>query len=134
MLIRVPDSELTIHAVRASGPGGQNVNKVSTAIELRFDIAHSPSLPEGVRRRLSALAGNRVTRDGVLIITASEHRTQEANRLAARSRFDELVARAQIVPKTRRPSRPTIGSKLRRLADKSQRAQTKKQRGRPPDD
>src|SRR4029077_21048957 len=98
------------------------------------DIAQSPSLPEDVRRRLIGLAGNRVTQDGVLIITAREHRTQEANRAAARARLDELVPRAQIVPKTRRPSRPTLGSKVRRLTEKSQRSFSKKLRSRTNDD
>ena len=129
MPIFIPDSELAVTFVRASGPGGQNVNKVSTAIELRFDIGRSPSLPEDVRQRLRALAGKRVTQDGVLIITAREHRTQEANRAAARGRLDELVARAEVVPKTRRPGRPTLGSKLRRLTEKSQRSLSKKLRG-----
>ena len=103
-------------------------------MELRFDIGRSPSLGEDVRQRLYALAGNRATQDGVLIITAREHRTQEANRAAARARLDELIARAQIIPKTRRPSRPTPGSKIRRLTEKSRRSFTKKLRDRTNDD
>ncbi len=134
MAIQIPDSELSVTFVRGSGPGGQNVNKVSTAVELRFDVRRSPSLPEPVRARLLALAGNRVTQEGVLIIEAREHRTQEANRAAARERLDDLVARAETVPKRRRPSRPTLSSKLRRLADKTQRSSAKKQRGKPSDE
>lgn len=132
--LRIPDSELAMAFVRASGPGGQNVNKVSTAVELRFDVRHSPTLPQEVRLRLMALAGNRMTQDGVLIIMAREHRTQEANRAEARARLDELVARAEIVPKRRRASRPTLGSKVRRLTAKSQQSTTKKLRGQPRDD
>ena len=120
--------------VRAYGPGGQNVNKVSTAVQLRFDVGQTRSLPAGVGQRLLALAGRRATQDGVLIITSRVHRTQEANRAEARARLNELVARAQVVPKTRRPSRPTLGSKVRRLTAKSQRSASKELRGRPNDD
>jgi ribosome-associated protein len=110
------------------------VNKVSTAVELRFDLARSPSLPEGVRERLRALAGKRVTQEGVLILSAREHRTQEANRAEALARLAELVARAEVVPKRRRASRPTLGSKVRRLTEKAQKGSTKKLRGRPAED
>ena len=103
-------------------------------MELRFDVGRSPSLPPDVRQRLVALAGNRLTREGVLIITAREHRTQEANRTEARARLDDLVARAEVVPKRRRPSRPTMGSKVRRLEAKSERSSAKKLRGQARDD
>jgi ribosome-associated protein len=111
-----------------------NVNKVSTAVQLRFDVGQSRLLHDDIRQRLLALAGHRVTQDGVLIITSRVHRTQEANRAEARARLDELIARAEVVPRTRRPGRPTLGSRVRRLTAKSQRSDSKKLRGRTSDD
>lgn len=118
--------------IRASGPGGQNVNKVSSAVQLRFDARRSPSLPEPVRARLEQLAGKRLTREGVIVITAQRYRTQEDNRADARARLVDLIRQATVRPVPRRPTRPTLASKRRRLEAKGQRSGLKAQRRVPP--
>ena len=119
--ISLADEEIEESFVRASGPGGQNVNKLSSAVQLRFDVRRSPSLPDDVRVRLETMAGRRLTRDGVLVIIAQRHRTQERNRQDARDRLIDLIARASVVPTPRRPTRPTRASRERRLAHKKHR-------------
>ena len=127
--ISIEESELTEEFIRASGPGGQNVNKLSTAVQLRFDLRHSPSLPYDMRMRAERLAGRRLTREGVLVITAQQHRTQERNRQDALDRLVELLKEAAVRPKTRRPTRPTKASKVRRLEGKKRRSNVKAMRG-----
>jgi ribosome-associated protein len=128
--IAIDEDELSESFVLASGPGGQNVNKVSSAVQLRFDVAHSPSLPEAVRARLIPLCGRRLTKDGVLIIVARAHRTQERNRADAREKLVELIARAATPPTPRRATKPTKASKRRRLESKAARAKIKRTRGK----
>ena len=128
LLFPVNETEVEIAAIRAQGAGGQNVNKVSSAIHLRFDIAAS-SLPDDVKERLLALSDNRITKDGVLVIKAQQHRTQEMNRLDALLRLQELVNSVALPPKRRRATKPSYGSKQRLRVAKSQRSQTKALRG-----
>jgi len=127
---RIPEQDLKFQFVRGSGPGGQNVNKVATAVQLRFDLAGTQALSMAVKARLRALAGHRVAADGSLLISARNHRTQEANRREALARLADLIARARIEPKVRRATRPTLGSQRRRMDSKTQHKRLKQLRGR----
>jgi ribosome-associated protein len=128
--ISIPESELEEDFILSSGAGGQNVNKVASAVQLRFDVLHSPSLPDDVRVRLLKLAGHRLTKDGVLIVAARESRDQVRNREIARQKLAELIRAATRVPKKRKPTKPTRAAKERRIDSKKHHARTKRQRAK----
>lgn len=132
--ILLDEREIEENFIRASGPGGQNVNKVASAVQLRFDARHSPSLPGPVRQRLERLAGNRLTQDGVLVITAQRFRSQERNRQDALDRLVALVRRAATPPRPRRPTRPSAAARERRLTEKARRSRLKRGRSTLPEE
>lgn len=128
--ISISEDELEERFIRSPGPGGQKVNKVETAVQLRFDAAHSPNLPPEVFARLRGIAGQRMTADGVIVITARRFRTQERNRQDARDRLVELIRKATVAPKKRRPTRPSLAAKRKRVENKKKRGEVKKTRGK----
>lgn len=128
--IAIAEDEISEEFIRASGPGGQNVNKVATAVKLKFDAAGSPSLPPEVKQRLFTLYRNQINLDGFLVIDARNHRTREANRLEARERLAELIRLASVRPKLRRKTKPTYASRAKRLDEKKKQGSTKSLRGK----
>ena len=128
--LTISDDELTIDFVRSSGPGGQNVNKVATAAQLRFDVRNSPSLPAEVKERLIKLAGYRMTQDGILVVEAKRYRTQEQNRSDAELRLVTLIQKSLVRPKRRRPTKPSAASQIKRIESKKQRGDVKKNRSK----
>ena len=132
--VSIDEDELVERFVRAQGPGGQHVNKTSSAVELRFDVRGSPSLADDVKERLERLAGSRLTGEGVIVLVAQTHSAQQLNREAARERLFTMIREAAVRPKKRRPTRPTLASKVRRLDGKTRRAGVKAGRGRPRDE
>ncbi|MGB9329180.1 MAG: alternative ribosome rescue aminoacyl-tRNA hydrolase ArfB [Steroidobacteraceae bacterium] len=129
--VEIPDSDVTLSFVRSSGPGGQNVNKVASAVQLRFDLQRSTALAPEVKARLRALSGRRLTSEGAILIIARNHRTQESNRREAEARLTDLIKRALVPPKPRKPTKPTRAARERRLEQKTQRRRTKRLRGKP---
>ena len=132
--LALAEAEISESFIRASGPGGQNVNKVASAVQLRFDVRRSPSLPQSVRERLERLGGSRITQDGVLVITAQRFRSQERNRQDALARLIALIRRAATPPVPRRRTRPSAAARQRRLTEKTHRSRVKRERGSMPDE
>jgi ribosome-associated protein len=129
--VEIPDSDVALSFVRSSGPGGQNVNKVASAVQLRFDLQRSTALAPEVKARLRTLSGRRLTSEGAILIIARNHRTQESNRREAEARLTDLIKRALIPPKLRKATKPTRAARERRLEQKTQRRRTKRLRGKP---